>query len=93
MYRRKEHPIIEAVMLGDTYIVEELLEKGSNIDQENKFGNTLLQIALDKKDYEMMPLKKNLEVPYKMKIYGRKETDKGVKVKTKKVCSRKMYYE
>ena len=53
MYRRKEHPIIEAVMLGDTYIAEELLERGSNIDQENKLGKTLLQIALDKKDYEM----------------------------------------
>jgi len=41
----------------------------------------------------MMPLKKNLEVPYKMKIYGRKETETGIKVKTKTVCSRKMYYE
>lgn len=61
----------------------------SNLLSHLKGGN----IKIDKKDYEMMPLKKNLEVPYKMKIYGRKETDKGVKVKTKKVCSRKMYYE
>ena len=98
--------IINEVLYLSKLIPEMKVSELNNNDIKKLYNNILFvgysnllshlkvdNIKIDKKDYEMMPLKKNLEVPYKMKIYGRKETDKGVKIKTKKVCSRKMYYE
>lgn len=49
-------------------------------------------IQIKKEDYKNMPLKKNLEIPYELKIYGQTKTSDGKKVKNKKVCNRKMYY-
>ena len=98
--------IINEVLYLSKLIPEMKVSELTNNDIKKLYNNILFvgysnllshlkgdNIKIDKKDYERMPLKKNLEVPYKMKIYGRKETDKGVKVKTKKICSRKMYYE
>jgi formamidopyrimidine-DNA glycosylase len=49
-------------------------------------------LKLDKKTYTNIPKKNTLEIPYNIKIYGRKKLDDGSIVKNKKVCGRKMYY-
>ena len=49
-------------------------------------------LKLDKKIYTNIPKKNILEIPYNIKIYGRKNLDDGTIVKNKKVSGRKMYY-